>query len=1157
MPDGDLTTRPPLPARRSLRWRLPLQIVGLVVGVLAAFVWAAYAQMERTLSDVGLARAQGATDQLVGLLAPASQQRQVEMAKLAADPAVRASLLVTNDEAQEAARTRLRALVSSGRQVTEIWNRDGVRVLSLSTPANTEQTFPPSTAPTDVRLRLAKAEGSLVVADIIEPIPSADGSNRAGYLVMRRPVATSSPETLNKLVGSGARIHLGGGQGQWTDLTALIVPTPLERSLRPGAGEFHTADGEARFGAVSEIQGTPWLVAVDFPRAAFLTPATTFLYRTAGAALVLALIAGFVCRLSISRITTPLAELTDASEAIASGDFSKRVDSERPDELGRLGSAFNAMVTEIQEAHEHLMLAVRGSKVGIWEWNVIEDRMYLSPQYRSMLGFGDDELQGGRAVVRALIHPDDYERVSAGVQACLSGKTATWECEYRLRRKDETYVWVLSNAVPSRDAEEQVIRFAGTSVDTTTQRHIREEALAQARQAAFVADVAVAMTERGDPRTVLARCAQAMVHHLDAGIARIWTAAITEPVLELQATAASGGLTIDTTLARVNIGTSTVGRVAAERCVIVDNNVDVDRYRTEGILNPEGLTSYVGLPLVVGEKLVGTISMFGRKPISDSTIRSLESVARTMALGIERQRQDESRSRFEDLLESATDFVTIGQLAGPPLYVNRAAREALEIEPAEQVPSLFAFRPRGYEGVFNNTVLPAVLRDGVWRGRSDYVSRSGRIIPVSQVSIIHANATGNVQYLSTISRDISDELAAAYDREKLEEQLGRAQRIEAIGQLAGGLAHDFNNLLTIILGFANVLGAEFDAGDARRADVEQIQRAGERAAQLTRQLLAFSRKQVLSPVILDPNALIADIGPMLSRLLGESIELVINCDPDVSAIRFDPSQLELILVNLVANARDAMPSGGRVTIETADADLDQEFCRTHLSVEPGRYVRLSVIDTGTGIDDETKKRIFEPFFTTKGRDKGTGLGLATVHGIVKQSGGSVWVYSEPGLGASFKIFLPATSDAKPLPVARTVNEIPTGSETVLVVEDEAGVRVLVESVLSRAGYAVILAGHPAEAVQIAADAERHIDLLITDVVMPDLNGAALARELCRARPSLRVLFMSGFADDAIEHHGVEAAGGTFLQKPFTSSDLARKVRDLLDGRSQGLSSTAS
>jgi PAS domain S-box-containing protein len=1137
-----------LPAHQSLRWRLPGLVVALIATVLAAFLWTAYDQVERTLIEAGEARAQAAADQVAGLLAPAAQQRTADMKRVAIDPAIRDALLTSTDLATAAATARLRSIGSTGRQVTELWDRNGTRALAIATPAAGEG-FPPPVPPTDVPLRLMTTGSGPVIADQIEPVNSADGRTRLGYLVVRRPVATTPPEALNRLIGDGARVHLGGG-GQWTDLVGVIDPSPLERSLRPGVAQHKTAAGDSRLGAVAEVPRTPWLASVDFPTAVFIAPARAFLYRALLAGLVLALVAGALSRLVTSRITTPLAALTRASEAIASGDFSKRVDVSRTDEIGRLGSAFNSMVGQIQEAHEHLMLAVQGSRIGIWEWDVETDLMFKSSQFESLLGYAAGDLEPEQSAMVELVHPDDRGAVLARIRACLASNSAAFESEHRLRRKDGTYAWILARAEVSRNAAGRAVRMAGTIIDTTGQRKVRDEAVAQAREAAFIADVAVALTEGRALRDTLSRCAQAMVQHLDASLARVWTASLTEPVLELQASA--GGDSPDTAPAQVPVGTSLVGRVARDRQMVLDNAFDPAREPGQAHLVPPDCVSYVGLPLIVGSKLLGVMCMFGRVPVTENTVRSLESVARTVALGIERQRLDESRARFEDLLESATDFVTIGQIEGPPLYVNRAARQAFGLSQTDPIASLLDFRPPDYREFFESTVMASALRDGVWRGRAEYSSLSGRRIPVSQVSVAHTNAAGNVQYLSTISRDISEELRQEEERERFEDQLQRAQRMEAVGQLAGGLAHDFNNLLTIVLGFANVLGDQLESDDARRKDVEQIQRAGQRAAQLTRQLLAFSRKQVLNPVVLDPAAVVSGLAPMLRRLVGESIDVVVSCDRDASAIMFDPTQLELILVNLVVNARDAMPNGGQVTIEVADVTLDEEFCRTHLSVEPGHYVRLTVTDNGMGIDEATRERIFEPFFTTKGRDKGTGLGLATVFGIVKQSGGSIWVYSEPGLGASFKIFLPATTGDRPVRAAGGSTAIPRGSESVLVVEDEAGVRVLVETVLKRAGYVVRSAGHPLEAIEMAADPGQRVDLLITDVVMPDMNGVALARRLRENRPTLRVLFMSGFADDAIEHHGVVAGGRAFLQKPFTGSDLAHKVRGVLDEETAGV-----
>lgn len=1138
-----------LPRRDSLRWRLPVLSFALIIVVLGAFLWAAYEEVEHTLIEAGQARAQAAADQLANLLAPSLRQRTVDLRRVAGDPALRRFLVDQNEATRRAAETSLRRLVTSGQYVTELWDRHDTRLMAIANAPTTEATFPPASAPVGDGLRLARRGQGPVVSDLTERIQPDDvrrPESHVGYLVLRRPVSTSPTDVLNKLVGGGARVELGGKSGSWTDFGTVVPAPPVDLS-HPGVREYRSGNGEARLGALAEIAQTPWLVWVEFPRGVFLAPARTFLSRTVLVAVAFAVVAGVLSLLATARITKPLAALTDASEAIAAGDYGQRVTTSRSDEIGRLATAFNAMVSRIQDAQERLVLAVQGSKIGIWEWHANSDRVMLSPEWKRLLGYADSEIDGSPLLMRQLVHPDDADAVIAGIRACLKGDTDTWESEHRLRQKDGSYCWVLARGVAYRNTEGQPIRLAGTSIDITAQKRAQAEATGQARQAAFVADVAVALTEGRELRHMLRRCAQAMVEHLDAAVAQVWTANLTEQVLELQATAGLAG-DFESNLQRIPIGAFTVGRVAAEGRPIAENAIENLTFASDALVKREGLSSYAGFPLVLGDQLVGVLSMFGRQPLADSTLIALGSVARTVALGIERKRLEEARSRFEDLLESATDFVTIGQPSGPALYINRAAREAFGMGPTEHVPSLLAFRPAGFRDFFEHTMLPSASREGVWKGESEYVSRAGRVIPVSQVSVAHKNAAGQIAYISTISRDISDERRVAREREELEEQLRRAQKIEAIGQLAGGLAHDFNNLLTIILGYSHVLGDQFEEHDPRRADIDQIRKAGDRAAQLTRQLLAFSRKQILHPVVLNPNDLIREVSPMLERLLGEHIVVALNCAPDVNAITFDPAQMELILVNLAVNARDAMPQGGRFTIETANVDLDEEFTRTHLSVEAGLYVQLSVSDTGLGMDEATRTRIFEPFFTTKAVGKGTGLGLATVFGIVKQSGGSIWVYSEPGLGASFKIFLPAIRDPKVIQAVRAPRRAPTGHETVLVVEDEPGVRVLVQTLLQRAGYRILSAAHPAEALQIAADPSQLIDLLLTDVVMPDLNGAALFVRIREARPTLRVLFMSGFANEAIEHHGVLAAGTPFLQKPFTGVDLACAIRAALDQR---------
>src|SRR6266545_270846 len=385
------------------------------------------------------------------------------------------------------------------------------------------------------------------------------------------------------------------------------------------------------------------------------------------------------------------------------------------------------------------------------------------------------------------------------------------------------------------------------------------------------------------------------------------------------------------------------------------------------------------------------------------------------------------------------------------------------------------------------------------------------------------------------------------EQRHLEEQFRQAQKMEAVGQLAGGIAHDFNNLLTAILGNTQLLLRDLPPGDASRSDVEEIRKASERAAALTRQLLAYSRRQLLQPEVLDLNVVVADMDRMLRRLIGEHIVLATALAPDLGRVRADPSQLEQVIVNLVVNARDAMPDGGRLTIETANVDLDEAYVEQHLGAAAGAYAMLAVTDTGTGMDAVVRAHLFEPFFTTKEVGKGTGLGLATVYGIVKQSGGYISVYTEPGHGSSFKVYLPRTA---PLPQATAPTASrPTaarGSETILIVEDEAAVLALSRRALEKQGYDVLAAANPADALRIV---ERHggpIHLLLTDVVMPGMSGRELAEQLAARRAGIRVLYMSGYPGDAITQGGTLAAGSAFLSKPFAPDGLARKVRDVLD-----------
>ena len=404
------------------------------------------------------------------------------------------------------------------------------------------------------------------------------------------------------------------------------------------------------------------------------------------------------------------------------------------------------------------------------------------------------------------------------------------------------------------------------------------------------------------------------------------------------------------------------------------------------------------------------------------------------------------------------------------------------------------------------------------------------------------DAAGGVQGAICMALDVTD-------RKQLEEQFRQAQKMEAVGRLAGGIAHDFNNLLMVIQGYADLLADRLPVGESLHRNAEQIQTAAQRAAALTQQLLAFSRKQILAPKVLNVHSVVADMEKMLQRLIGEDIELETSSKPDLWLVKADRSQIEQVVMNLAVNARDAMPKGGRLTIETANVEFDSTVSHSPAVVAPGKYVMLAVTDNGCGMDTKTQAHIFEPFFTTKEKGKGTGLGLATVYGVVKQSGGYVWVYSEPGHGTTFKIYLPRIEDETASAGAdrnTSAAALPRGSEVVLLVEDEVGVRELAREYLEMSGYTVIVAPDGHTAIELAAMHAGTIHLLMTDMVMPGIGGRELAERVIAVRPDIKILYMSGYTDQAVVHQGILGTDAPLLQKPFTLAALTTKLREILD-----------
>ena len=428
---------------------------------------------------------------------------------------------------------------------------------------------------------------------------------------------------------------------------------------------------------------------------------------------------------------------------------------------------------------------------------------------------------------------------------------------------------------------------------------------------------------------------------------------------------------------------------------------------------------------------------------------------------------------------------------------------------------------------------------------TEILTRDGRRVPI-EVTARLVYREGQPVGIQGIARDISE-------RKRLEQGLRQAQKMEAIGRLAGGIAHDFNNLLTVIMGLSQEMIERLPPDDPSRADALQVLSAGEFAAGLTRQLLAFSRQQIIAPQVLDFKAVLASLTPMLRRLIGEDVKLDIRMGAERYAVEADPGQLEQVIMNLVVNARDAMPHGGTLTIETTGALIEASAVVDRSFMALGRYVLLVVRDTGHGMDGETKAHLFEPFFTTKDSGRGTGLGLSTVYGIVKQNGGYIFADSEPGTGTTFRLYFPRRSAAEiaPVPAARPTRRTTGGSERILLVDDDLGVRNFAARVLASRGYTVVRASSPDEAIELAEEHEGRIDLLLTDVVMPGSTGRALATTLRESIPGLKVLYMSGYTTEAIVDHGILDPAVAFIGKPFTAQRLAQKVRETLDGAGTG------
>jgi PAS domain S-box-containing protein len=571
---------------------------------------------------------------------------------------------------------------------------------------------------------------------------------------------------------------------------------------------------------------------------------------------------------------------------------------------------------------------------------------------------------------------------------------------------------------------------------------------------------------------------------------------------------------------------------------------------------PEGhmpMESALAAPILHGETLIGAITLadrpggFGPREaeLLTTVCAHVAPLLRARLEGEEEeQRRREAEDRFRAIFEQADQAILLLGTDGPErgriIAANRAAADQHGYESAELIGMRITELDAPTEAARSEDRMRRIMAGEKLSGEMRHIRRDGSLFWVEfHASVVELRGQ---RYVLAFDRDISE-------RKQLGEQLRQTRKMESVGRLAGGIAHDFNNLLTIIIGNSELLDMELDPDGDLRPVMDEVRQAAQRAQALTRQLLAFSRRQVLQPKDLCLDEVVRSLDKMLVRLIGEDVELLTDLAPDTGVVRVDPGQIEQVILNLVVNARDAMPLGGRLRIETCSMQLSEEGDPHHLTLAPGPYVALVVTDTGHGMDEETRAKAFEPFFTTKDTGQGTGLGLATVYGIVQQSNGSIWVGSTPGVGATFEVVLPRVATAnisEAVAVTRQLGEMPEGTETVLVVEDDHAVRGLAARILQRQGYEVLCASDPLEALGVVDNQSHNIDLLLTDVVMPGGSGRQVAEALRDIRPDARVLFMSGYTDDAILKYNVLDGVTAFLQKPFTPADLAHKVREVLD-----------
>ncbi|MFZ0211657.1 MAG: PAS domain S-box protein [Candidatus Acidiferrales bacterium] len=785
-----------------------------------------------------------------------------------------------------------------------------------------------------------------------------------------------------------------------------------------------------------------------------------------------------------------------------------------------------------RQAEERFRSIFENAVEGIYQSTPDGRFISVNPAMARMFGYASPEemidavTDIGRNLYCDTVHREEFKHDMERFNVVAS-------LESQVRRKDGTKIWIAENARAVRNVIGRVCYYEGTIEDVTSRKRAEAE-----RQVSFEIIHAANVTDNLDE----------LLHRIHQSLKRVLYA---ENCFVALHDSSSGMFEFpffadqyDSAPSPQRMGRSCTTYVfrKGEAMLIPQNVFDdlVANGEVELVGTPS--PSWLGVPLRTPSATIGVLVVQHYEDSRAYTHRDLEflsSVGAQIALAIERKRTEtalrESEARFRVLIEQlpAVLWTTDRDLRFTSSVGAGLMR--LGLKPQEVVgKTLYEFFRTD-----DRTLLPIAAHRRALNGESVtfHVEWGGGSYACHAEPL--RNGQGEVLGVISMALDITD-------RKQLEAQLRQAQKMEAVGRLAGGIAHDFNNLLMVIQGYTELLLDKLGAQHPLRRNADQIHDASQRAASLTRQLLAFSRKQMLAPQVLNIQSVVSDMEKMLRRLIGEDVELVTTNPQGLWHVKADRSQIEQVILNLAVNSRDAMPDGGKLTIETSNVELDNSYSR-HAVVEPGEYVLLAVSDTGCGMDSDTQAHVFEPFFTTKEKGKGTGLGLATVYGIVKQSGGYIWVYSEIAKGTSFKVYLPRVREPELAPQQKPEAMSPVrGSETILLVEDEKGVRELAREYLEQIGYRVLQADNAAQALEIARKHAGLIELLFTDVVMGGMSGRQLAEEMQKLRPEIKILYMSGYTDEAIVHHGILGRGSVLLQKPFTLNSLAIKVRETLE-----------